>query len=898
MGKKRLKERGYGKVTSSRTRRKTSLTSLKRKEEEQEEESLFGSEENVENNQCSANRKGNGDGSPSSVRITSKRLGLDESAASSWLCESDSETEATGLHVERDGRGDRLDMIHGYHIVSLPHVLRQHEAIVKHSTVCTGGRMLLEKPVSKGLFTVLHFRCITCRATATIETNPRGPLINQALAWGTLSVGMGHAQSEELLSVLNVAAPSEGYFRKCERIIGQAWKNIFDFFRRANVAEEIELAKQEGRVDPEDNMPFTSCKTDGGWCARTYGHGFDAKSGVAVSISQRTGKIMTLGTENKFCKECSDAARKGVDPDPDHTCNATYKGPSTGMESAIIVKGLQNLYKEGLWVQTIIGDGDSSVFNKVRQFVPKGRKMKKEECANHATRRYTSKLHSIVKKTSVPLRARRIVTKYLRRLTAAARGAIKENGGKSVAQLREDLRNGPLHVLGDHSQCRDSYCKRKEAQEPNMVPEATATGALGLMHGALQAMYAEAHKLTANETTNDCESYMSKVSKFTGGKRVDFSTGPSFGIRCLGAALLYTLGPSWHLTAWQHWQGESLGPVAEVVLRRRHVRNERKRHARDVQRQARLAGEWTGRKRARSGADKHYGLTVEQLLLEKPDVDETVLNERKLAEIEFVQNQVPTEEESRAWEERTRGQSGNPLWREFREKRLQGYLHGRIARLRPTTLRGPVVKLLLYGKDLDHLEHIQLGRTAEDLAKQKYEAKYGVKVVDCGSFVRPDLPHLLASPDGLVGEDGLVEVKNFSTLGDKGILETFKDKASKKKLRGMLTEKVVERRRVQSQLNLSKRKWCDLILHCDADWERFRIHRDEKFFNDEILPKLQNFYNDAFLPELADSRLERGLPPREPAYVLAARMKDNLPVEIEEICDEDIPDDGEGEDED
>lgn len=64
-----------------------------------------------------------------------------------------------------------------------------------------------------------------------------------------------------------------------------------------------------------------------------------------------------------------------------------------------------------------------------------------------------------------------------------------------------------------------------------MVPRAEATGILQVKD-ALMPVYNVAARLTANETTNLCECYMSKVSKFTGGKRVDFSTGPSYSMRC------------------------------------------------------------------------------------------------------------------------------------------------------------------------------------------------------------------------------------------------------------------------------------------------------------------------------------------------------------------------------
>ncbi len=81
---------------------------------------------------------------------------------------------------------------------------------------------------------------------------------------------------------------------------------------------------------------------------------------------------------------------------------------------------------------------------------------------------------------------------------------------------------------------------------------------------------------------------------------------------------------------------------------------------------------------------------------------------------------------------------------------------------------------------------------------------------------------------------------------------------------------------VQSELNISQRKWCDLILHCDTNWKVFRIERDEKNFYDEYLLLYAAFYWDAYLPERVDSRLQRGLPPREPEHVIEARRKKGM----------------------
>ena len=48
----------------------------------------------------------------------------------------------------------------------------------------------------------------------------------------------------------------------------------------------------------------------------------------------------------------------------------------------------------------------------------------------------------------------------MQRLTAGARLAIKMHSKTgNVTQLRHDLRNGPNHVFGDHSQCNPAFCK-------------------------------------------------------------------------------------------------------------------------------------------------------------------------------------------------------------------------------------------------------------------------------------------------------------------------------------------------------------------------------------------------------------------------------------------------------
>jgi len=241
----------------------------------------------------------------------------------------------------------------------------------------------------------------------------------------------------------------------------QHWQNTLADKVVAAIQEVRALAWAKGDVT-SDGMLFIAAIVDGGRGKRSYGHNYSSNSGVGCVIGERTGKLLYLGVRNKCCYRCSVSA---PDADPvDHVCTKNFTGPSTGMEQTIIVEGLTHVYREhGLWVKFVIGDGDPSVYARVRERAPRGSLVLKLECSNHMTRNYTSKLHAVRQNTKFPLAARKVLTDTIPRLSAAVRGATRNSAeeGGGVEQLRADLRNGPRHVFGDHSGCRAAYCTRR-----------------------------------------------------------------------------------------------------------------------------------------------------------------------------------------------------------------------------------------------------------------------------------------------------------------------------------------------------------------------------------------------------------------------------------------------------
>lgn len=93
---------------------------------------------------------------------------------------------------------------------------------------------------------------------------------------------------------------------------------------------------------------------------------------------------------------------------------------------------------------------------------------------------------------------------------------------------------------------------------------------------------------------------------------------------------------------------------------------------------------------------------------------------------------------------------------------------------------------------------MEWGTAQEDNARKAYEAATGTFVEELGIAPHPTLKHTHASPDGLVGDDGLLEIKCPNTTTH---IETLKvQKAPNKYMRQMLW-----------QMRCTGRKWCDFV---------------------------------------------------------------------------------------
>lgn len=595
-------------------------------------------------------------------------------------------------------------------------------------------------------------------------------------------------------------------------------------------------------------------------------------------VGAETQKILFLGIRNKFCFACANPKKKKVE----HLCFKNYNGPSTGMETSVIVEGFRRSEEDyGLLYRNYIGDGDSSVYARIQEGCPYGRYVKKVECANHVTRALNDNLHKLADDTKYPLETRKLLSKpapnesipRLERIVKGVRTAIKEAGvtksSQDILNLRHDLRNTPDHVFGKHDQCR-SFCTRKTVGEENVLPHIDVDF-LCKIRALIGNMESKCDSLVFNQTTNVAERYMGCVAKFTGGKRINFTTGGSFRQRCFGAGLAHTTGPSWHLSPWKRLKNRSPGEV----FRKKIISREKRR----MKRKMLFSGKKSMKRKRKDGTyDKEYGP-----LAVKADIEEEEMKEKSETFFQNLKDDIQYGNEE--WERKTVGQHKNELWFEKRMNRLTASKFGAVAKRLPHTSCHNMVKSILYARSLT-TEAITFGRDHEEVAIKLYENTTGNSVAPCGLFIDTSNPFLGASPDGLVGDDGIVEVKCLASVKEETLSEAVK--AKKKLCLEITKEGVLQLKKshnyhyqIQGQLAVTNRNWCDFVVYTKKG-ELFveRIKKDTKFWTNEILPKLTRFYNDCLLPEILDSRIVRGMKVRDPIYILEAqkkRMQNKMP---------------------
>ena len=131
---------------------------------------------------------------------------------------------------------------------------------------------------------------------------------------------------------------------------------------------------------------------------------------------------------------------------------------------------------------------------------------------------------------------------------------------------------------------------------------------------------------------------------------------------------------------------------------------------------------------------------------------------------------------------------------------------------------------------------MQRGIDLEPIARIAYEANEGVDVVEVGFCVHGSITSFGASPDGLVGDEGLIEIKCPNTAQHVDFLRT-----------GNPDGKYIWQ--MQAQMACTNRQWCDFVSYDDRMPESLQYRRVRVMRDNDMIAKMEAEIL-AFLKEL------------------------------------------------
>ena len=153
-------------------------------------------------------------------------------------------------------------------------------------------------------------------------------------------------------------------------------------------------------------------------------------------------------------------------------------------------------------------------------------------------------------------------------------------------------------------------------------------------------------------------------------------------------------------------------------------------------------------------------------------------------------------------------------------------------------------RLTRQGQDSYMNAAMEWGIEQEPYARMAYELEHDVLVDKTGFWHHPTIPYVGVSPDGLVNDDGLVEIKCPNTTTHLDYVDD--DKVPSKYYK-----------QIQCQLWVTGRQWCDFVSFDPRLQYKKRLFVKRCYRDEELISEMSTAVNE-FLSEV-DNFIERFL---------------------------------------
>lgn len=191
-------------------------------------------------------------------------------------------------------------------------------------------------------------------------------------------------------------------------------------------------------------------------------------------------------------------------------------------------------------------------------------------------------------------------------------------------------------------------------------------------------------------------------------------------------------------------------------------------------------------------------------------------------------------------------QQRSPEWYEARKNRITASIVGAILGNSPYMTRNDAMRTLVRAREGAPPEFTgnaatEYGQGHEDGARVEYEMEFGCTIEQLGFVAHEDWAGV--SPDGLIGDKGLLEIKCPYSMRHEDAPVPFKT----------IEEQQHYFDQVQFQLYITGREWCDFYQWAPNGTSRERIWLNPKWVRG-CIPRLRQFHAE-FLDEAADDHL-------------------------------------------
>lgn len=795
----------------------------------------------------------------------------------------------------------------------------------KHGNECEDCEIEIVEEQRNGLecsFCVMCHNCKQKKFWVHNDVGTKSLSANEALVWGANATGVGYTGLKHAFTSMDIPFPDFNTFKKLEIVYSDQMSMALEKQMKENGKEEIGLAIALNQVieTPTGSIPWTSVYCDGQWSKRCYNQKGTALSGSAAIIGLLSKKPLFVAVRNKFCYICKTNEGKAGGT-PEHICFKNFSGSSSAMEASVIDEGFKgSMLMHGLIYKNLIGDGDSDVHMTVENIYRTPEYgytvVHKIECKNHAIRRLNYNLLHLIKNTQFDAKDRKKFEPKIPSIGRSCQYAIELHAANKSepSSLRKDILNVFRHVFGDHRSCSTITCKngisivpdkykRPDFQPPNidldkslaknknLDPQLSCSPLWFEATKIIQRLANLSDSLIINFTTNLVESFQSSICKMIQGKRTNLVLRGSYTRRVKAATLSFQHGPGWSHKAYKSIYNKSPsnlwgkryreGIRLKTLLKMRKKKLKLKRTVVKVK---------PSQDECFSKTRKPLGNPFYGEHARRADVSEmkwqAMVNELEKS------LQINTKAEQLTILNNTVRQWENDNFKQRRLQMITASNCGRIFALQDSTFNRCLLDCLL--GPTANVAAMRWGKYHEADAVRLYESTMKCNVSSSGMFVSLENGVFGASPDGLIGCDGILEVKcPYSarhSAEEKQVVKACGYLRYTADGKVALKEGSNYFRQVVMQLNVSERKWCDFVVwtqgpslpgagrEVPVDPRGFiiTIHVERAktigIWN-KMITKLLRFYRDDLAPELVDSRFYRNMPYKQPEYRMIANAK-------------------------